>query len=169
MKRKIKNALISLSDKSELNFLLKCLRKHNINIISSGGTFKKIKKLGYKSKEVSDFTKFDEILGGRVKTLHPIIHAGILAKSQKDLDELISESEKKVSESTSLYEYTRLINDLCDYQDKLKLINNLWAIAFADKYLDKYEEHLIRKVSDLLYISHSDFIQQKLKVKESLL
>ena len=88
---------------------------------------------------------------------------------EKDLDELISEAEKKVFESTSLYEYTRLINDLCDYQDKLKLIKNLWAIAFADKYLDKYEEHLIRKVSDLLYISHSDFIQQKLKVKESLL
>ena len=87
---------------------------------------------------------------------------------EKDLDELISESEKKVSESTSLYEYTRLINDLCDYQDKLRLINNLWAIAFADKHLDKYEEFLIRKISDLLYVSHSDFIQQKLSVKESL-
>ena len=88
---------------------------------------------------------------------------------EKDLDELISESEKKVSESTSLYEYTRLINDLCGYQDKLRLINNLWAIAFADKHLDKYEEFLIRKISDLLYVSHSDFIQQKLSVKESLL
>jgi len=87
---------------------------------------------------------------------------------EKDLDELISESEKKVSESTSLYEYTRLINDLCNYQDKLKLIQNLWTIAFADKHLDKYEEYLIRKISDLLYISHSDFIQQKLNVKESL-
>ena len=88
---------------------------------------------------------------------------------EKDLNELITESEKKVSESTSLYEYTRLINDLCDYQDKLKLINNLWAIAFADKHLDKYEEYLIRKISDLLHVSHSDFIQQKLNVKESLL
>ena len=88
---------------------------------------------------------------------------------EKDLDELISESEKKVSESTSLYEYTRLINDLCDYQDKLKLIQNLWAIAFADKHLDKYEEYLIRKISDLLHVSHSDFIQQKLSVKKSLL
>ena len=88
---------------------------------------------------------------------------------EKDLNELITESEKKVSESTSLYEYTRLINDLCNYQDKLKLINNLWAIAFADKHLDKYEEYLIRKISDLLHVSHSDFIQQKLNVKESLL
>ena len=87
---------------------------------------------------------------------------------EKDIDELIDESKKKVSESTSLYEYTRLINDLCDYEDKLRLINNLWSIAFADQQLDKYEEYLIRKISDLLYVSHKDFIEQKLRVKEAL-
>ena len=88
--------------------------------------------------------------------------------NEKDLEELINEAEKKVSESTSLYEYTRLINDLCDYQDKLKLISNLWVIAFADNQLDKYEEHLIRKISDLLHVSHSDFIQEKIKIKKAL-
>jgi len=88
--------------------------------------------------------------------------------NEKDIEELINEAEKKVSESTSLYEYTRLINDFCDYEDKLKLIRNLWSIAFADKQLDKYEEYLIRKISDLLYVSHKDFIQQKLLVKETL-
>ena len=87
---------------------------------------------------------------------------------EKDIDELIDESKKKVSESTSLYEYTRLINDLCDYEDKIRLISNLWSIAFADKHLDKYEEYLIRKISDLLHVSHKDFIQQKLLVKETL-
>ena len=87
---------------------------------------------------------------------------------EKDIDELIDESKKKVSESTSLYEYTRLINDLCNYEDKLRLINNLWSIAFADQQLDKYEEYLIRKISDLLHVSHKDFIQQKLLVKETL-
>jgi len=87
---------------------------------------------------------------------------------EKDINELINESKKKVSESTSLYEYTRLINDLCDYEDKLRLISNLWSIAFADQQLDKYEEYLIRKISDLLHISHKDFIQQKLLVKETL-
>ena len=87
---------------------------------------------------------------------------------EKDIDELIDESKKNVSESTSLYEYTRLINDLCDYDDKLRLINNLWSIAFADQQLDKYEEYLIRKISDLLHVSHKDFIQQKLLVKETL-
>lgn len=87
---------------------------------------------------------------------------------EKDIEELINESKRKVSESTSLYEYTRLINDLCDYEDKIRLISNLWSIAFADQHLDKYEEYLIRKISDLLHVSHKDFIQQKLLVKETL-
>ena len=87
---------------------------------------------------------------------------------EKDIEDLIDESKRKVSESTSLYEYTRLINDLCDYEDKIRLISNLWSIAFADQQLDKYEEYLIRKISDLLHVSHKDFIQQKLLVKEAL-
>ena len=77
---KIKSALISLSDKSNLKPLLQILRKNNIKLISSGGTFKEIKKLKFKCVEVSNFTGFNEILGGRVKTLHPKIHAGILNK-----------------------------------------------------------------------------------------
>tara|TARA_B100001250_G_scaffold414314_1_gene451892 strand:- start:5348 stop:6898 length:1551 start_codon:yes stop_codon:yes gene_type:complete len=78
MLRKIKNALISVSDKDELSKLLKILKKYKIKIISSGGTFKKIKNLGYKCSEVSSYTNFNEMLGGRIKTLHPKIHAGIL-------------------------------------------------------------------------------------------
>ena len=78
--KKIKSALISLSDKSNLKPLLQELKKNNIKIISSGGTFKAIRKLRTKCLEVSDFTGFKEILDGRVKTLHPKIHAGILNK-----------------------------------------------------------------------------------------
>ena len=83
--KKIKSALISLSDKSKLKPLLKELKKNGIKIISSGGTFRKIKKLKFKSIEVSDFTKFDEILDGRVKTLHPKIHGGILSKRKNKI------------------------------------------------------------------------------------
>ena len=78
MIRKIQNALISVSDKSELEKVLRSLEKYNINLISSGGTYKKIKKLGYKCEEIAKYTKFKEMLDGRVKTLHPKIHAGIL-------------------------------------------------------------------------------------------
>ena len=76
--KKIKTALISVSDKSNLKPLLQILKREKIKLISSGGTFKSIKKLKFKCLEVSDFTGFNEILGGRVKTLHPKIHAGIL-------------------------------------------------------------------------------------------
>ena len=78
--KKIKSALISVSDKSNLKPLLQILKNNNIKLISSGGTFKKIQKLKFKCLEVSDFTGFNEILGGRIKTLHPKIHAGILNK-----------------------------------------------------------------------------------------
>ncbi len=79
MLRKIKNALISVSDKSDLEKILFYLKKNKISIISSGGTFREIIKLGYNCTEVSKFTKFKEMLDGRVKTLHPKIHAGILS------------------------------------------------------------------------------------------
>jgi len=78
--KKIKTALISLSDKNNLKFLLESLKKYNIKLISSGGTFKEIKRLKFKCLEVSKFTGSEEILNGRIKTLHPKIHAGILNK-----------------------------------------------------------------------------------------
>ena len=78
--KKIKKALISVSDKKNLKNLLKVLTKHKVELISSGGTYKEIKKLKFKCLEVSEYTGSPEILGGRVKTLHPKIHAGILSK-----------------------------------------------------------------------------------------
>ncbi len=78
MEQKIKNALISVSDKSELVKVIKTLKKFKIKIISSGGTYKSIKSLGYDCTDISAFTGFKEMLDGRVKTLHPKVHSGIL-------------------------------------------------------------------------------------------
>ena len=78
--KKIKTALISVSDKRNLKPLLNVLKKNKVKIISSGGTYKEIKKLKFSCIEVSKFTNSPEILEGRVKTLHPKIHAGILNK-----------------------------------------------------------------------------------------
>ena len=83
MEKKIKNALISVSDKSGLKEIVKILDKYKINIISSGGTAEFIRKSGVKCKDISDFTRFNEMLNGRVKTLHPKIHAGILFRRSK--------------------------------------------------------------------------------------
>ena len=78
--KKIRRALISVSDKKNLRPLLNILKKNKIEIISSGGTFREIKKLKFKSINISKYTGSPEILEGRVKTLHPKIHAGILNK-----------------------------------------------------------------------------------------
>ena len=83
------------------------------------------------------------------------------------INELISDAKKTIDESTSLYEYTRVVNDEFDYADKLELLSRIWKLAFADGNLDKYEDHLIRKISDLIHISHSDFIKIKLDNKIS--
>tara|TARA_B100001057_G_scaffold495481_1_gene594603 strand:- start:1127 stop:2677 length:1551 start_codon:yes stop_codon:yes gene_type:complete len=78
MNLKVKTALISVSNKENLVLLLKTFKKFKIKIISSGGTYDSIKKLGYSCTELSKYTGFKEMLDGRVKTLHPKIHAGIL-------------------------------------------------------------------------------------------
>ena len=91
MLKKIKTALISVSDKKDLTKILKIFKKYKIKLISSGGTYKAITKMGYSCTEVSAYTGFKEMLDGRVKTLHPKIYAGILndrdnKKHKKEMD-----------------------------------------------------------------------------------
>lgn len=78
-----------------------------------------------------------------------------------ELDCLVKMAEDEVQQSTSLYQFTRLVNDFYDYEQKLTLISSMWQVAFADNNLDRYEEHLIRKVSELTYVTHKDFIRLK--------
>jgi len=85
--------------------------------------------------------------------------------NEEDIDEIIELAKEEARKATSLYEFTRLINESFDYSQKLTLMENMWRIAFSDEKLDRYEDHLIRKVSDLIYVSHSDFIKAKLKVR----
>ena len=85
----------------------------------------------------------------------------------EDIDELVELAENQAKEATSLYEFTSLINSDYYYSQMVGLIENMWRIAFSDNNLDKYEDHLIRKISDLIYVSHSDFIRAKLKVRDA--
>ena len=70
-----------------------------------------------------------------------------------------------MDEGTSLYEFTRVINDHCCAEQKLQLIKAMWAVAYADGNVDKYEEHLIRQVAELTYVPHSDYIHCKLALR----
>ena len=81
---KIKSALISVSDKKELKDILKILNRFKVKLVSSGGTYKEIRSLGYKSIKISNYTNFPEILDGRIKTLHPKIYSGILYRRKNN-------------------------------------------------------------------------------------
>ncbi len=87
---KIRRALISVSDKNGLPELAQALHKSGVEIISTGGTAKVIEAEGIPVKDVSEITGFEECLDGRVKTLHPVVHGGILARTshQPDVDEI---------------------------------------------------------------------------------
>jgi uncharacterized tellurite resistance protein B-like protein len=93
-------------------------------------------------------------------------------KQSFDLDEnevieLEELAHVKVEEATSLYEFTRQINDNFSAGEKLELIKNMWRVAFADGEIDRYEDGVIRRVAELIYVAHSDFIRMKLEVKNA--
>ena len=115
--KKIKRALISISNKEDLKKLLSALSKYKIEIISSGGTYKQIKKLKFKCTEVSKYTGSPEILGGRVKTLHPKIHGGILSKRNK-------KSHKKDLLKNNFPEIDLIIVNFYPFEKTLNKTNN---------------------------------------------
>ena len=115
--KKIKRALISVSDKKNLKDLLKILTKYKIELISSGGTYKEIKKLKFKCLEVSEYTGSPEILGGRVKTLHPKIHAGILSKRN-------NKSHEKELRNNNFHEIDLVIVNFYPFEKTLEETNN---------------------------------------------
>ena len=76
---------------------------------------------------------------------------------------LLEIADKKNKEMISLYDWTSSINESYDYEQKKDLIKLLWDVAYADGRIDKYEDYTIRKISELLYVKHSDFIRMKLR------
>ncbi len=91
-----------------------------------------------------------------------------LELADDEIAELIELGKKAADRATSLYEFTRQINDHYKPDEKLMLIESLWQMAYADGDLDKYEERLIRQVSDLIHVSHRDFIRMKVQVSEAM-
>tara|TARA_B100000686_G_scaffold319430_1_gene370172 strand:- start:1536 stop:3077 length:1542 start_codon:yes stop_codon:yes gene_type:complete len=111
--KKIKRAIISVSDKANLNFILPTLKKFKIEIISSGGSYNKIKNMNYNCIDISNYTGFSEMLDGRVKTLHPKIHAGILNIRK-------NKRHKKDLKKKNIPDIDLVIVDLYPFEKKLK-------------------------------------------------
>ena len=121
---KPKTALISLSDKSGLDELVSFLISQDVKILSTGGTYKAIKELTSEVIEVSDFTGFEEMMDGRVKTLHPKIHAGILARRDKDLEVLQERGYETIDlVIVNLYPFKETIAEGCSFDEAIEKID----------------------------------------------
>ena len=150
--KKIKRAIISVSDKSNLKDILPTLKKFKIEIISSGGSYKKIRDMKYSCIEVSNYTKFSEVLDGRVKTLHPKIHAGILNIRKKA-------AHRKELKKQNIPEIDLVIVDLYPFEKQLNKKSNKLI-----EYIDIGGPTLLRSAaknfSDVTVISNiSDYVQ----------
>ena len=124
--KKIQRAIISVSDKTNLKIILPILKKYNIEIISSGGSFKKIISMNYNCIEVSNYTKFSEMLDGRVKTLHPKIYAGILniRKNYKHKKDLIKKNIKNIDlVIVDLYPFEKKLEEEKKFQNLIEYID----------------------------------------------
>ena len=121
---KPKTALISLSDKSGLDELVLFLVSENVKILSTGGTYKAIKEITSEVIEVSDFTGFEEMMDGRVKTLHPKIHAGILARRDTDLEVLKERGYETIDlVIVNLYPFKETISGDCSFEEAIEKID----------------------------------------------
>lgn len=122
----IKRALISVFNKEGILELAKFLVNRGVEIISTGGTFKHLKENGIPVIEVNEVTGFDEILDGRVKTLHPVIHGGILAiRENADHMRVIDEKGIKPIDMVvvNLYPFFEKVKEDLDFDEKVEFID----------------------------------------------
>ena len=83
-----------------------------------------------------------------------------------EAQELVQLADRAADQAVSLTEFTRLLNQNLTQEDRVSIVQSLWQVANADTDIDKYEEYYVRKIADLLYVSHSEFIRTKLRVIE---
>jgi len=124
--QKIHRALLSVSDKTGLVELARALAAYNIEILSTGGTAKTLKEAGLTIIDVSDFTGFPEIMDGRVKTLHPRIHGGLLARRDNKLHVKALEDNKLLTIDmvvVNLYPFAKVVAQGADFDTCIENID----------------------------------------------
>jgi uncharacterized tellurite resistance protein B-like protein len=85
-----------------------------------------------------------------------------------ECDELLALAEKEVADAVDYYQFTSLVSKQFTPEQKIKIIELLWSVAHADAKLDALEEHMVRKIADLIHVSQKDFIKAKHRVQDDL-
>ncbi|HPP07436.1 MAG TPA: bifunctional phosphoribosylaminoimidazolecarboxamide formyltransferase/IMP cyclohydrolase, partial [Syntrophorhabdaceae bacterium] len=117
---KIKRAIISVSDKTGLSDFAHFLKKYNVEILSTGGTKKYLDSIGVETTEISSYTGFPEIMDGRVKTLHPKVHGGILnIRDNKEHQKAVEEHNIKHIDMivVNLYPFKEVVARGCTFEE----------------------------------------------------
>ncbi len=98
-----------------------------------------------------------------IKTMQSNFHL-----SDAEISAMLKFAEEEITKATGYFEFTSLINKGFAYEQKVKVIEHLWEVAFSDAAVDKHEEHMVRKIANLIYVSHEDFIEAKLRVRKRM-
>lgn len=115
---------------------------------------------------LSEIIRADNKTDEREKAAYRDILKRQFTLDQHALDALISEGKETAEEAVDLVNFTKVINQKCDNEQKKSILTSLWELAYADDNLAPMEEHTIRRIADLLYIPHSQFIKTKLSVSD---
>jgi uncharacterized tellurite resistance protein B-like protein len=115
-----------------------------------------------------EMMRADKEISDEEKTTTTKIISSKFSLSDTEIAALIKLAEEEIFRATGYYEFTSLINKGFSYEEKVQVVEHLWEVAFSDTSLDKHEEHMVRKIAGLIYVSHKDFINAKLRVKKKL-
>lgn len=142
------NKLLSFFQKQE-----KDQQEHNPNLAAAA----LLVEVMYADHDLSA-TERDKIKGILYETLF---------LTEEVSEELLKSAEAEVKDANDLFQFTDVLNETYSPAEKIALVESLWRVAYADQVIDKYEEHMVRRISDLLHVSHSDFMQAKHKARNS--
>lgn len=93
---------------------------------------------------------------------------GNLNLTQAEAKDILDEATTKQQSANDLYQFTSVVNEHYDNDQKFELLKQLWSVAYADAQVDRYEEHMIRKLADLLHMAHSQFIRAKILARDEM-
>lgn len=104
-----------------------------------------------------------EVSGVEMQRIRQLLRASLQLREEQ-IDQLVESAAEDSENATSLYQFTSLIHEHYSIAQKTTLFEHLWEVAYADGELDRYEESLLRKIGDLIYLPHQHFIQSKHRV-----
>jgi len=102
----------------------------------------------------------------RKSVLENLSHTYNLSDAEAQV--LLDAAESEIDDLLSIQGLTRLMVNELEMEDRIYVVEQLWKIAFSDHHLDHYEDHTVRKIADLLYVSHNDFIKAKIRIQDAL-